>query len=144
MIYKSPKAVQQLDSMLLSSTADPKITFYVLICLKTIEGQRSFMHVTLRWKFQSQECQSSLRYEDILPYKKNIAIRIFGPLHFLIVKFHEKCPLKSAIWNYKINITCIWSVKLHEKWPLKSVIWSYKIKIIGLWGIKLHKKVKSN
>ena len=82
-------------------------------------GQGSFLHVTLWWKFPSQGSQCFLWNKDILPYEKNIAIRIFGPLHFPIVKFHEK-------------------------WPLKSAIWSCKIKIICLGGLKLHKKVKSN
>ena len=82
-------------------------------------GPGSFLQVKLRWKFQSQGCQRFLRNEDILPYEKIIAIWIFGPPYFPIVKFHEK-------------------------WPLKSAIWSYKIKIICLGGLKLHKKVKSN
>ena len=82
-------------------------------------GPGSFLQVKLRWKFQSQGFQRFLRNEDILPYEENIAIWIFGPPYFPIVKFHEK-------------------------WPLKPAIWSYKIKIICLGGLKLHKKVKSN
>ena len=71
-----------------------------------IGRQGSFLHVALRWKFQSQGCQRFLQNEDILPYEKNIAIWIFRLPYFCIVKFHKKWPLKSAIWSYKINITC--------------------------------------
>ena len=52
-------------------------------------------------------CQRFLRNEDILPYEKNIAILIFGPPYFPIVRFHEKWPLKSATQSYEINITCL-------------------------------------
>ena len=47
--------------------------------IKMIGAQGSFLHVTLRWKFQSQGCQRFLRNEDILPYEKNITIWIYGP-----------------------------------------------------------------
>ena len=40
--------------------------------------------------------------------------------------------------------TLSYNVTFHQKWPLKSAIWSYKIKIICLGGLKLNKKVKSN
>ena len=71
---------------------------YMLLTVKAIGGgQGSFLHVTFRWKFQSQGCQRFLRNEDILPYEENMTIWIFGLPYFPIVKFHAKWPLKSAI-----------------------------------------------
>ena len=82
----------------------------------TISDERTF-----RWNFQSQGYQRFLRNEDILPYEKNIAIWIFGPPYFPIVKFHEKWPLKPAIWSYKIKIICPCGFKLHKKVKSNSI-----------------------
>ena len=68
------------------------------------QGQGSFLHVTFRWKFQSQGCQRFLWNEDILPYMENMTIWIFElPYSNLdLVKILKKWSNFRQIWqNFK-------------------------------------------
>ena len=49
-----------------------------------------------------------------------------------------KLPLKSALWSYKINFTCIWAIKLHKK--LKS---NCIFRLPGYYGSLVLKKNKT-
>ena len=67
---------------------------------------------------KSSNCRGviALYRMNICCLTRKILLFEFFRLHILsMVKFHEKWHLKSAIWSYKINITCLSAIKLHKK-----------------------------
>ena len=80
-------------TLLLSSLGKINVFhLFTLFFIKAIGGggQGSIFHVKLISKFQTQGCQRFLRNVIILARLENMAVSIFGPPYFSIVKFDEK------------------------------------------------------